>query len=168
MSEQPAPKVIEPTHIAGASPGATYRIVARTDGGYIAVRRVGGKAFRIRAERWDHAPLVVKGDEASIDKIQALRMGIRDNGARISGMAVGKMSLERAVAILLSILIDKAFDENLLEIQAETGIDGFEKHAHSCPGCKKFYGLEGPAEKSADDATPTEMSHLPPNGSEPN
>lgn len=170
MSE-PEQKQLEPTHIAGSTPGVTYRIVTRTDGGYIALRRIGSQSFRVRVERWDHAPLFTKDDHLTAAKIVSLRMNVSLGGARISGVAVGKLSLDRAVGVLTSILVEKTFDENRLELQAEANIDAFETHANTCPGCKAFYGLNSKPETGSEnsDLTPAElMSHLPPNGSDPN
>jgi hypothetical protein len=170
MSTAEPQKPIEPTHVAGATLGVTYRILARTDSGYIAARRIGSQSFRVRLERWDHAPVVDQTDIATIEKMLALRMRANKDRTRISGVAVGKLSLERAVGILSSILIDIAFDPNQLEIQAEPGIDAFEQHANTCPGCLKFYGLQTqPTPEGADSDTVSEMmAHAPPEGSDPN
>lgn len=162
-------KPLDPPYVVGASPGATYRVIVRTEAGYVAVRRISGIIYRVRVERFDHAVLFNPNDEYTINKLISVRMSVADGGCRISGLAAGDRSLERAISILTSILLDKSFKGTDLEIQPEPQAKDFEKHLEECKGCSGFHMLNESKEAEAQkEVAETPMICPVPSDSESN
>lgn len=74
---------LDPETVPGSDPGSVYTTVTRTSEGYTAIRRLSKYCYRIRAERFDKAPLMTLNDQKLIAELTASGINIVDNGTRL-------------------------------------------------------------------------------------
>lgn len=76
---------LKPAYIEGKEAGSTYKVIARTPGGYVAVRRLSAYYYRVRCERFDKQFLVQPDDKQGAIQLATMNLNVADGGRRISG-----------------------------------------------------------------------------------
>jgi hypothetical protein len=111
---------LSPATIEGHYPGSVYHVVARTKSGYVAVRRIAERMFRVRAERFDKTLVF---DPTKTDEIRYMAgIGLHPagpGGQRLSAEAYGVDRTRHLIGVLIACLMQKELLFDAFPLQEE-------------------------------------------------
>jgi hypothetical protein len=120
---------LSPATIEGQYPGSVYHVVVRTKIGYVAVRRIAEKMFRVRAERFDKMMIF---DPTKTDEIRYMAsIGLHPagpNGHRLSAEAYGIDRTRHLIGVLTACLMQKELLFDVFPLQEEEGAVNHQAH----------------------------------------